>query len=227
MRPHLLAGTQTVIALMVARYHRVERDIMVGTDIHGWVEYRHPDLELWIGVIKLAPLLSDRNYPLFAWLFDVHKAFGGMQWDFSPLAARRGLPPDASAEAATEYAAVMAQSPEEVHGTTWISWREVQAIDWDEPIEDMICESRLDRPGGIYSWRSQFLQHHADLLPDQAESLQPGQRWTVGDQMYEVVAMRRRDVLEEPWELLFRLMVVLASRVEDTDHLRWVVWFDG
>jgi hypothetical protein len=199
----------------------------MGTDIHGWVEYWDEDLEMWSSVIRLAPLVSDRNYPLFAWLFDVHKEPGGMHWDFAPIAAGRGLPPDASPEAATDYATDTAKYPEEYHGVTWISWREVQSIDWDEPIEDMIVESQLYRPGGIYSWRSQFMQYHADLLPDQAEKLQPGQRWQMGDKLYEVIAMRRRDVLEERWELLFRLMEMLAPRFETADHLRWVVWFDG
>jgi hypothetical protein len=200
----------------------------MGVDIHGWVEYWDPYIECWVGVIKLVDLVSDRNYPLFAWLFDIHKALGAIQWDFSPIAGRRGLPPDASLSAAADYAADMERYPTEYYGATWISWREVQAIDWDEPIEDMIVESRQGRPGfGISHWRSQFLQSHADLLPDRAESLHPGQCWTAGDKIYEVVASRRRDVLEERWGLLFRLMEVLASSVEDADHLRWVVWFDG
>jgi hypothetical protein len=106
-----------------------------------------------------------------------------------------------------------------------MTWREVRAIDWDEPIEERIVESWAGRPGGIYHWRSQFVEHHAELLPVPAGRLHPGQRWTVGDKTYEVVAMRRRDVLEVPWSLLFRLMKVLASNCEDPGQLRWVVWF--
>jgi hypothetical protein len=200
----------------------------MGTDISGWVEYWDPNAERWVGVIKLVPLVSDRSYELFAWLFGVGRRPDiPMRWQDPPIAAGRGLPPDASDEVAAEHAADLAQFPEEFYGVTWVTWREVQTIDWDEPIEDMIVESRVDRPGGIYHWCSQFVQHHPDLLPDQAESLQPGQRWTSGDRRYKVVAMRRRDVLEEPWKLLFRLMEVLASQVENTNHLRWVVWFDG
>jgi hypothetical protein len=200
----------------------------MGTDIYGWVEYWDPSAERWVGVIKLVPLVSDRNYEFFAWLFGVGRRPDiPMRWKDPPIAAGRGLPPDASDEVAAAYAAAMARFPEEFYGVTWATWREVQTIDWDEPIEDMIVATRVGQPGGVYQWRSQFLQHHADLLPDQAESLHPGQRWTAGDKMYEVVAMRRRDVLEECWSLLFRLMQVLASRFEDTDQLRWVVWFEG
>ena len=209
-------------------YSQAEREISVGTDIHGWVEYWHPDLELWIGIIKLHNLVSYRNYELFVWLFGIgQRPDIPMQWDFPPIAARRGLPSDASQEAATDYAADMARYPKEYYGTTWISWREVQTIDWDEPIEDRIVESRLGRLDGIRQWRTPFLERHADLVPDQTESLRPGLRWTVGDHSYEVVATRRRDVLEQSWELLFRLMEVLQTRIEDTDHLRWVVWFSG
>jgi hypothetical protein len=200
----------------------------VGTDIYGWVEYWDPHIEAWIGVIKLVDLVSARNYELFHWLFGVHKR--EMWQDFSPIAADRGLPLDASAEAANDYKAAMAAYPEEFYGSTWISWREIQAIDWDEPIEDRIVETVIGKTGNTYEihgWRSLFLQRHADLVPETVESLHPGQRWTVGDRAFEVVAMKRRDVLEDGWSLLFQLMGVLASRFEDTSHLRWVVWFDG
>lgn len=202
----------------------------MGTDIYGWVEYWDPYIEAWIGVIKLVDLVSDRNYTLFNWLFGVHKSTRTIKGDISPIAAGRGLPPDASADATNDYQAAIAGYPIEYYGVTWVTWREVQAINWDEPIEDRIVESGVGRTGDVYQilhWRSQFLQKHADLVPENAESLYPGQRWTAGEKTYEVVAMRRQDVLEERWGLLFRLMEMLAGRVEDTNYLRWVVWFDG
>jgi hypothetical protein len=205
----------------------------VGADIHGWVEYWHADLECWIGVIKLAPLVCDRNYELFAWLFGVRRRPDiAMRWKDAPIAAGRGLPPDASSEVASEYTTALERFPTAYYGTTWASWREVQAIDWDEPIEDRIVASRRDamgqkQPGGTLWWRSQFVAAHADLVPGPAEALAPGDRWIVEDTVYEVVSMRRRDVLERRWELLFHLMETLSSRLQSTDHLRFVVWFDG
>jgi hypothetical protein len=68
---------------------------------------------------------------------------------------------------------------------------------------------------------------HAALVPGSPEALAPGDRWSVEDTDYEVVAMRRRDVLERRWELLFQLMEALSSRLQSADHLRLVVWFDG
>ncbi len=203
----------------------------MGTDIHGWVEYWHPDIELWIGIIKLHNLVSYRNYELFAWLFGIGRRPDiPVRWDFPPIAAGRGLPTDASQEAATDYAADMARYPKEYYGTTWIRWREVQAIDWDEPVEDVIVESCLNRHGQrveMRHWRTPFLERHADLLPDQGGSLHPGHRWTAGDTTYAVVATRRRDVLDQSWELLFRLLEALQSQIKDPDHLRLVVWFSG
>jgi hypothetical protein len=203
----------------------------MGTDIYGWVEYWHPDLECWIGVIKLAPLVSDRNYELFAWLFGVRRRPDiPMRWQDRPLAAGRGLPADASSEVASEYASDTARFPTEYYGTTWASWREVQEIDWDEPIEDRIVASRRDALGqkqssGTLWWRSQFVAAHADLVPASAEGLAPVDSWSVEDTDYQVVAMRRRDVVDHRWELLFHLMEALSSRLQSADHLRLVVWF--
>lgn len=204
----------------------------MGTDIHGWVEYWDPIVECWIGVIKLGPLVIDRNYEIFAWLFGVRRRPDiPMRWNDPPIAAGRGLPPDASNDVASEYSADMARFPKEYYGVTWVTWSEVQAIDWDERIEDRIVESRGDAPSspcvGTLYWRSQFLTTHAALVPTSADALVPGQRWNVGDKVYEVVAMRRRDVLERQWELLFELMETLASRCQDSKYLRLVVWFDG
>jgi hypothetical protein len=207
--------------------------LLLGTDIHGWVEYWAQDAELWVSVIRLAPLVSDRNYQLFAWLFGVRRRPDiPMRWKDTPIAANRGLPPDASAEAAADYRNAVARYPKEFYGVTWVTWREVQAIDWDERIEDRIVESRREAQSGqdrvgVLWWRTSFVETHADNLPVPADELAPGQRWVVGDKAYEVVAMRRRDVFERQWVLLFELMEILARHCEDSDHLRLVVWFDG
>ncbi|MFF1453735.1 hypothetical protein ACFVYF_37210 [Streptomyces sp. NPDC058274] len=49
---------------------------------------------------------------------------------FRPLAEERGLPGDASDGVRAEVTAY--GGPEDVHGTTWITWAELSAADWDE-----------------------------------------------------------------------------------------------
>lgn len=198
----------------------------MGTDVYGWVEFRNPVSEQRDSIIKLDSLLDDRNYEVFAWLFGIcRKQDIPMRWDFVTVAFERGLPPDVSDDAATEYADISQRIPQEAFGATWISWREMQTVDWDEPIEDRIIETYNDKPGGgtVY-WRSQFLRKHANAVPGTPDSLTPGQRWAVNDHRYEVVATRRRDVLEPNWTLLFRLMETLADKYGD-ESVRMVVWF--
>lgn len=173
----------------------------------------------------MAPLLGDRNYEVYSWLFGVcRRPDIPMRWDFPPMAAERGLPPDASREAAAEYADHIARFPTEIHGASWATLSEMLAIDWDEPIEDRVIESRRGQQVSEY-WRSQLRPKRADIVAGHIETLRPGQRWTEGDTTYEVVAMRRRDALEHEWALLFRLMETLASRWNDASGVRMVVWF--
>lgn len=198
----------------------------MGTDIYGWVEFRNPVSEQWDSIIKLDSLLGDRNYEVFAWLFGIcRKHDMPVLRDFAPIAAERGLPPDVSDDAATEYADISQRIPQEIFGATWISWREIQAIDWDEPVENRIIETYNDKPGGetVY-WHSQLFRKHADAVAGTPGALTPGQRWAVNDHRYEVVATRRRDALERDWALLFRLMEALAGRYGD-ESVRMVVWF--
>lgn len=200
----------------------------MGTDISGWVEYWSPDSESWVGIIKLAPLVSDRNYELFGWLFGVPGRTNAMRlWNGPPVAARRGLPTDACQEAGAEYTDAVTEYPDEFYGATWISWREIQAAGWDERIEDRVLESRTDTPERTraFYWRDDFLQAKPDIAA-QVRALQPGQSLAVGDKIYRVRTMRRRDILEPEWELLFRLIEMLEARIGNPEHLRLVVWFN-
>ncbi|MEU9015364.1 hypothetical protein AB0D12_37735 [Streptomyces sp. NPDC048479] len=69
-------------------------------------------------------LLNNGNtYDALACLFGIRNYFG-----FSPLAEGRGFPSDASEALRTEYAAYGGLP--DVHGTTWITWSELAAADW-------------------------------------------------------------------------------------------------
>lgn len=79
---------------------------------------------VWITAIDLFLLNTGNAYDALACLFGVRNSFG-----FRPLAKGRGLPKDTSDElraACTEYGV-----PEDVHGTTWITWAELVSADWD------------------------------------------------------------------------------------------------
>lgn len=200
----------------------------MGTDIHGWVEVKSPLSEAWSGVINLGTLLGDRNYDLYRWLFGVR------MWSYSgatpvkPLAPQRGLPPDVSQEAKTDYEAAKGAFPKEFHSVTWITWAEMQSINWDEQIEDRVIERKKTQPPGTgaESWESAFIARHTDRYQGHETELQPGYTWVEGDIEYKVVKTIRRDVIEEDWLLLFKMLEVLASRYDD-DSIRLVVWFDG
>jgi hypothetical protein len=58
----------------------------------------------------------------------------------SRSAAERGLPLDASETVRAELDR-LAEWPDQVFGTTWITWAELKATDWTEPAER--ADSRL------------------------------------------------------------------------------------
>jgi hypothetical protein len=200
----------------------------VGTDIHGWVECWDFTAEHWTGVIKLHAIIANRNPEVFAWLFGVRwNADIPLHRDLPPVAAERGLPADVSYDTAHSYAETVSILPKEYFGATWVSLAEVQAIDWDQPIEERITASQQGQyPFGTQSRRSEFVEHHPDLLAGPADMLRPGMAWTMGDMEYTVDAMRRRDALKPDWQVLFRMMDALATRWTDgSSFVRLVVWF--
>ena len=100
----------------------------MGSDISGWVETLYKEREdgfrYWVGVIKVDGLV-ERNYGMFGSLFD-HRNVGG----FAPIAARRGMPDDASDDA--QYLLLDRGGRE----ATWISWDEISAINWEDEGEE-------------------------------------------------------------------------------------------
>jgi uncharacterized UPF0160 family protein len=206
----------------------------MGTDIHGWVEVRPlADEPEWYGVIN-AGLLVGRDYDTFGCLFGV-KNYAG----FVPLAAGRGLPEDASAEVRAvttraegmtdgEYAAA-------VHSASWIAWSELTVVDWDElaPVADRrIHEYERDPTGRlVYRRKAAWSPPLAEATGlSVAEALltprvyPEGAEWEIDGVVYRAERLRRRDALDEDWQLLFDLMARLARRYSD-ERVRLVVWF--
>ncbi|WP_345943705.1 hypothetical protein [Streptomyces sp. SID3212] len=77
-----------------------------------------------MGAIDLFVLSVGNAYDALACLFGVRNTFG-----FRPLAADRGLPEDTSDGVRADFSAYGGAAY--VHGTTWISWAELSAADWD------------------------------------------------------------------------------------------------
>ncbi|GII58996.1 hypothetical protein Pth03_73850 [Planotetraspora thailandica] len=112
----------------------------MSTEVSGMIECK-PWAHVWEGDdedpgwqagIDLCLLNTGNAYDALACLFGVRNSFG-----FQPLTEGRGLPRDASDGLRDVFAAE--GGPEDVWGTTWISWAELAAANWDE----------TDRSGGF------------------------------------------------------------------------------
>jgi hypothetical protein len=90
----------------------------MGIDIYGWIEIQAID-ETWIGAIKISPVLMnhDRNKAMMSFLFNSYSQYQ------NAIAANRSLPQDSSKE-------VMAEK--EGFKQSWISWTEIQQLEWQE-----------------------------------------------------------------------------------------------
>lgn len=107
----------------------------MGTDIHGVLEARSwADDELWLPVVN-AGLILRRNYETFARLFGVRNVHG-----VNPVAANRGFPehfsdPDVMAWFKARKTPYL-DGDLCCHSPSWLTWAEMQAIDWQSYDED-------------------------------------------------------------------------------------------
>ncbi|MFK0050073.1 hypothetical protein ACIQU4_39395 [Streptomyces sp. NPDC090741] len=103
----------------------------MSTDVSGMIECRPgarlwgPDDEdsVWEAGIDLWLLNTGNAYDGLACLFGIRNYFG-----FRPLAEDRGFPDDASERLRREFADL--GGPPDVHGTTWLTWSELETTDW-------------------------------------------------------------------------------------------------
>ncbi|MCX5392210.1 hypothetical protein [Streptomyces sp. NBC_00094] len=124
----------------------------MSTDVSGMIECRPgarlwgPDDEdtVWEAGIDLFLLNRGNAYDGLACLFGVRNYFG-----FRPLAEDRGFPDDASEGLCREYADY--GGPRYVHGTTWLTWAELSATDWQET-DDSGTRSRASAAGPDTGW---------------------------------------------------------------------------
>lgn len=206
----------------------------MGTDINGWVEFRQAADGQWNHCIDIS-LLIDRNYDAFGCLFGV-KNYAR----FAPLAAKRGLPADRSAQVAHDAAEMEGFA----FGHTWIGWATLQAIDLDETAlaaDERVHQYRRDDQGNLLyegkaTWsRELAVAGRRDLTagrvsgaplprrPDKDASVE-GQEWAIGDRIYRAERLRRRDALGDDWQTLFAMMAPLADHY-GAANVRLIAWF--
>lgn len=204
----------------------------MGTDISGFLEYRAPrehQEAAWYTAHDLGSLYEGRDYDAFGCLFGVRNYA-----NFRPLAASRGLPVDASATVSARFAQLTEWYGEDgFHGTTWITWAEVKAVDWDEDAErpdSRLHEYRQTSNGlkmtGKAAWSPAFAEA-VGLERGEDREWPEGGEWLIGDTLYRSVTIRRGDAVTETgeWQPVWEAMKALAAQHGD-DNVRLVVWFD-
>jgi hypothetical protein len=204
----------------------------VGSDIYGAIECRLTwgrdfveDPMPWSHAIDLVMLYSGRDYDAFACLFGVRNFAG-----FEPVAADRGIPADASKE--TRQAANVC----EPFDPTWITWPEIEAIDWDQQATRPDARLHQYARGEDGEWREhgksepdrEFAMHAGLSLAEvDARSRPAGTEWLIGDELYRSEVMLRRDAIPAggEWEPVWQTMSTLAQ-IHGADNVRLIVWFD-
>ncbi|MEV6971675.1 hypothetical protein AB0M47_41915 [Hamadaea sp. NPDC051192] len=203
----------------------------VGIDIYGVIEIRpwctwpdRPEEIDWEFGVSLDNLYVGPDYDAFGCLFGVMNYAG-----FRPIAAERGLPADASAHTRAQY--------DGAH-PTWMSWAEVEQIDWTEPAEH--ADARLHRylrdADGRWTFHSKasWSREAYEVLgvpappPGTDPAIWPdGSVWTRGDVQYRAERLTRRDAVSENggWQPVWEVMAILA-RLHGRENCRLVVWFD-
>ncbi len=181
----------------------------MGADIYGWVEVRQRRTPYWYGIIQISPLLVGSGYETYDMLGCL---FGVLNYaHFKPIAEKRGLPTDA--------AAIIQQEAQKWEKTardhTWITWSEIEAIDWEEEGEQE--DSREHR----------YIQDkHGQLVYDSKAIFHGRSITDTKGTVYKFEKIRRKEALTPPWQLLFNLMKLLAQQFGG-DNVRMVVWFHG
>jgi len=205
----------------------------VGVDISGAIECR-PFFGLppgprvsWQYAIDLRQVYCGRSYDAFGCLFGVTNYAG-----FEPVAAERGIPADAAERTRSQARGFTPPA----FSASWISWSEIEAIDWGE------CGTRPDARFHQYARGEDGQWHlagkaeqdpvfaaHVGLSPAEAaaRSWPAGSQWLIGDQLYRSEVLARRDAIPagSSWEPVWTVMKTLAS-LHGNGNVRLVVWFD-
>jgi len=203
----------------------------MGWDLAGELEVRPSwhegmeDLGFEPWVVAMCPqLIVGRNYEAFHCLFGATSR----RSRFEPVAAGRGLPPDASNEVREDARRSDEVDPAGCCWPTWVTWGELEQVDWDEiePGSLAVLHRFVRDDCGEWVRDSEMpVDDEMDetlFRPD--STWVQGQEWVVGDRLYRADYSTRRDALDEEWWSLFAIMREL-SRWFTPDGVRLVVWF--
>ena len=166
--------------------------------------------------------------------------------NFPPIAPERGLPDDCSERVKKDFAELAAgaakelaaasykESPEKYFRCTWITWREIEAIDWEEeaPVEPYHIwvvaptAGRAIRTREELDLRSEFIQKFAFSEEELDAVWEDGHTWEIDGEQYRIIRPldQRKEALTQGWQTLFKVMEVLAEQY-GADGVRLVVWF--
>lgn len=184
------------------------------TEIFGSVEVWNRALWHWLEVIDAGPLLT-RNEAAFSSLFGMGESDAG----FVPLAARRGLPSDASPAVKRWSEPYQSDDhPAGFFGHTYISCAELASADWQEKRTDpeVHCYGRSEVTG---EWIKV-----GTFRPEPPHRSKPGDVWMEEGVQCRVREISREETLGSDFRLVYDLMICLAQRYGD-EHVRLVVWF--
>jgi hypothetical protein len=194
------------------------------TDIRGWIDFRYrSDDETWVSFAVLEPFFG--GYDAFGCLFGVRNYAR-----FTPVAAARGLPADATDVERSNWEAALAGGSG--HGATWVLAEELAAVNWDELGEgpdERVHHYRRDADGALrYVGKSGWareLDPFAESIHLSYQGHSDRTEWIVGEHIYRIETLRRRDALDKFLELGLHITADLAAQFGGR-NVRWVVWFD-
>ncbi len=195
------------------------------TDIHGYLEAYDRSLG-WRAVCDIG-MLALRDYETFGLLFGVRRQ------DYSPIAARRGFPADASRESRQAYQRYARY--DDVHSATWVLWKEIAAIDWEAQARHFEAQGKRHIEWTDLEW--EYLFTRLKRLIAEAEK-RPRKKGITAVDWKELARELERDLAERKkqrnlidvpmpdWQAIFYLMKQLANKY-GPQHVRLVVWFDS
>lgn len=211
----------------------------MGCDIHGFVEVKLYDFGEWYDCIDIRSIVG-RNYDMFALLFGVRNYAA-----YIPIAPNRGLPELVSERAKKEFE----EWDVDAHSPSWITWKEIQNINWHgqgtQVADRVFCyRPGEDTPYSSFGWSSTLSREDYEALA-RGETIEKMDYFTQSTMLCRREVQKTSDALSKDWECLFDLMRcldafhraqdqanIIESRpmqamAEDDCKVRLVVWFDN
>ena len=189
----------------------------MSTSIRGWIEIYVPNIEEWAAIVEIS-LLVEQNYNAYGCLFGVRNRI-----NFAPIAAGRGVPADASDVFKSEIKDI-----EDHNYPSWITFNEIEAMDWEESVVDAYVHVYKKLENGEYA-----TSPSAGYIPNKPFNRQVGDVWVAdgkdariydNGELHKVERITRRDALRA-FQVVFDIMAILAKQ-NGSENVRLAVWFD-